>query len=375
MIRYQEKEAKSILNKMKVIDSWFWCRYTTNPYNGCEHACIYCDARSERYYLQADFDETIFVKINAPQLLENQLKNSRSMLPDVVAMAGTCDAYQPAEAQYKITQKMLQILLKYHYPLTLSTKSILVKRDVELFEAIALDTWCSIAFTVTSCDPSIVKFLEPRTATSQERFEAIRFFKENAPHVKVGVNFMPIVPLLEDSDENLENVIRNASEVNADYVLFAPGVTLRDKQADFFLSRLQQTYPQIYPEFSKRFGPRSPPNSQYYTNMQRKLMKLCEHYHLAVHVPRWITNDFRKVNYQIAQILLNEFEMQKRLGQPADQLFWIAQNIQNLEESILDLNRRNELKTIRGMTDQMIEKISPYLIDSRPSLDKFLNKR
>lgn len=360
---------------MKVIDSWFWCRYTTNPYNGCEHACVYCDARSERYYLQQDFDDTIFVKINAPVLLENQLKNSRTMLPDVVAMAGTCDAYQPAEAQYKITQKMLQVLLKYHYPLTISTKSILVKRDVELFEAIAKDTWCSLAFTITSMDPKIVKFLEPRTATSQQRIEAIRFFKIYAPHVKVGVNFMPIVPMLEDSDENLEDVIRNASEAGVDYVLFAPGVTLRDKQADFFLTRLQQVYPQIYPEFVKNFGPKSPPNKNYYETMNLKMINFCQKYNLSMRVPRWIPNDFRKTNYQIAQFFLNKSDRQKMLGQPADQYFWLAQNINNLEESILDLNRRNELKTIRGMTDKMIDEIRPFLVDTRPSLDKFLNKK
>ena len=106
---------------MKYIDSWFWCRYTLNPYNGCEHACVYCDARSDRYYLHKDFENTVYVKVNAAQLLEKRLKGTRSLLQDVVAIGGTCDAYQPMKKnmkiQPKIREKKIEAIseLLYHF--------------------------------------------------------------------------------------------------------------------------------------------------------------------------------------------------------------------------------------------------------------------
>ena len=123
MIKYVPKEFKTILNKYKFIDSWFWCRYSINPYNGCEFACTYCDSRSHKYHLQPEFDQFIYVKNNVGAMLDNRLRRARTLLPDVVAIGGTCDAYQPAEADYKNTRQCLEVLLKYHYPVIISTKS------------------------------------------------------------------------------------------------------------------------------------------------------------------------------------------------------------------------------------------------------------
>ena len=112
-VRYEEKEFKSILNKFKFIDGWFWCRYSLNPYNGCEHACTYCDSRSHKYHLQADFDQVIYVKAKAGEMLDKRISRARTLLPDIVAMSGTCDPYQPAEAKYENTRQCLEVLAKH----------------------------------------------------------------------------------------------------------------------------------------------------------------------------------------------------------------------------------------------------------------------
>ncbi|MHA1369969.1 MAG: hypothetical protein ACTSWN_02680 [Promethearchaeota archaeon] len=101
MATYQLKKFKTILNKLKYIDSWFWCRYTLNPYSGCEHNCCYCDARSRKYYLHEDFESVIYVKQDADKILDSRLTRARVLLSDVVSIGGTCDAYQPAEKRFR----------------------------------------------------------------------------------------------------------------------------------------------------------------------------------------------------------------------------------------------------------------------------------
>ena len=95
MARYVEKEFKTIINKLKYIDSWFWARYTINPYSGCEHACLYCDARSEKYYLHHDLDNEIYVKKDVGIKLDKRLKNARTLLPDIVALGGVTGQNTP----------------------------------------------------------------------------------------------------------------------------------------------------------------------------------------------------------------------------------------------------------------------------------------
>jgi DNA repair photolyase len=376
MVIYEEKEFKTILNRMKVIDAWFWCRYTLNPYNGCEHACIYCDARSDRYYLQKDFDETIYVKINGPALLEHQLKHSRTMEPDMVAIGGTCDAYQPAEEKYQITRQILEILLKYHYPMCLSTKSARVTHDADILEQIGIDTGCGVAFTITTTNFDLASFLEPRASPPQERYDAIRILKATAPHIKVGVNFMPIIPILEDSDEDMEEVIKQSVESGADYILFAVGVTLRDNQANYFLNKLKEQRSEIFEEFFNRFGPAKKPDEVYYRKKTRKLINLCDKYKIPYRIDRWIPKDYRKVNYEIAQYLLNKAELNKILGKTFTKWFWAGQNIQNLKESIVDIALRNQLESIRSLTPEIIAEITPFIQNNRKktnSLDNFIS--
>jgi len=171
MVKYIPKDFKTILNKYRFIDSWFWCRYSINPYNGCEFACTYCDSRSHKYHLQPEFDHLIYVKNNVGPMLERRLSRARTLLPDVVAIGGTCDAYQPAEEIYNNTQQCLEVLLKYHYPVIISTKSTLILRDSDILCQIAEDTWCTVGITVTTCDEGLARFLEPGAPSPKERLE------------------------------------------------------------------------------------------------------------------------------------------------------------------------------------------------------------
>ncbi|MCB0663630.1 MAG: hypothetical protein KDC24_12870, partial [Saprospiraceae bacterium] len=167
MPQFNEQTYKSILNQKKWIDNWFWDRYSINPYSGCSIGCVYCDARSQKYRTPnapqldpAAFEKEIFVKKDAHELLDKRLNNARTLLPDVVAMSGKTDCYQPAEKIYRSTREMLKVLQRHHFPVHIITKSNLVLEDAGLLNEIAKNTWAGVSVTITTADPKMSKFLD-----------------------------------------------------------------------------------------------------------------------------------------------------------------------------------------------------------------------
>jgi len=236
MVKYIQKEFKSTINKLKYPDSWFWSRYTLNTYSGCAHACIYCDARSQRYYLE-DFDNEVIIKTNFDKKIDQRLKRARTLLPDVIAPGGVNDAYQPIEQKLEHTRKVLQVIAKHKFPINIATKSKLITRDIDVLNKIADDTWCTVGFSITTTHEELASFLEPYSSLPSLRLEAIKTIKRLAPNIQVGTYFIPIIPFLEDDDKNLEDVIKQSKNSGADFVLFSPVFTYRHSQPDNFLKK------------------------------------------------------------------------------------------------------------------------------------------
>jgi DNA repair photolyase len=368
-IKYEKKDFKSILNKYKFIDSWFWCKYSLNPYNGCEHACTYCDSRSHKYHLHPEFDQIIYVKNNVKEMLENRLSRARTLLPDIVAMSGTCDPYQPAEKKFENTKKCLKVLAKHKYPVLIGTKATLVTRDSHLLAQIAKNNWCAVNITITTINSKLSKFLEPQAPLPKERFDTISQLKK-IKRLQVGVNLMPIVPFLGDSYEHLENIVRESKAVGADFLLFGAGMTMRDKQAVWFLKRLSEVYPNLVDEYLELYDAKLTPdnyqgsygpNKAYGKKIAKKVMGLCGKYNNSYRMKRFIPDDFRKYNYLIAEELLNEAFALQYTGQPWSNLYWAGQNIQNLKESIVDVAARGELRSIRNINAELEKIINDHL--------------
>lgn len=368
-VQYKRKQFKSIINKFKFVDSWFWCKYSINPYNGCEFACTYCDSRSHKYHLQPEFDHVIYVKENVKELLDKRLTRARTLLPDVVSMSGTCDPYQPAEERYYNTKQCLEVLAKHMYPVGICTKSTLVARDIDILQKIAENNWCSVTLTLTTLDDNLAKFLEPGAPTPAQRLKTIKELK-HAGLTQVGVNFMPIVPFLCDSEENLEGVTKAVKAAGADYIIYA-GMTLRDNQAKWLITRLKKEYPKAVEKLLNLYngtyfdelgyqGRYSPPN-KYYKQLMKKTNKFSEQYGISTRMKRFIPKDFRKYNYLLAEKLLNEAYNLQITGKPWTNLHWAGQNIQNLNESIVDIAQRGELQSIRNVDSQLEESILKFL--------------
>lgn len=380
MVKYESKSMKSILNQLKYIDSWFWCRYTLNPYQGCEHACIYCDARSERYYLHKDFEDKIYFKENAAHLLDRKLKNSRTFLPDVVSLGGTCDSYQPAEEKFQNTRKILKILLKYKFPINISTKNILIKKDLDIIHQIAEETWATIAFTITTTDSDLANFLEPHASPPDERLETIKFISENFPKIHIGVNFMPIVPILEDTPENLNSVIEKSKEAGAEFILCSPGMTLRDSQAKVFLHHLKKYFkniskPELYDTFLKLYGlgASQEVNREYFAKKIKEITKLCQKYKINTRVQRWYPSDFRNSNYKAAEKLFSLSYENPITGRINKDLYWAAMHIQNLPRSLGSLEASGDLNKLKYLTSKIRKIINPY-IKTPNTMEKYFKK-
>jgi len=373
------KEYKSAINKLKYPDSWFWVRYTINPYSGCAHTCIYCDARSQRYYLEQDFEHEIIIKRDIDKKLEHTLKRSRSMLPDVIGLGGVTDGWQPVERKVENTRKVLKVIAQNKYPIGISTKSSLIIRDIDILQKIALDTWCTVAFSITTTNEELAGFLEPFSSAPSERFESLKSLKEKVPQIQVGINLIPIIPFLEDNEDDLEDIVRKSKSAGADFILFSPGLTLRDSQAQFFINKLKESkYNYVVKPLLELYKGQMHPPSEYAKKINLILYTMCREYDINIREKRWIPNDFRKWNYKVSELLLNkEYLELVRTGKGSNIMKWAGLILNNLNESIIDVYRRGDLPKLKNFNKEVISIINPFLNEAAKSepkqgIDKFL---
>ncbi len=184
---------KTIVNKVTSPDVGM--KYSLNPYQGCEHGCIYCYARNTHEYwgygAGLDFEQQILVKKNAPKLLEEKLKNKK-WKAETIVLSGNTDCYQPAEKKFEITRACLKIFLKYKHPVGIITKNSLVLRDLDIIKELAENNLIGVNVSITSLSEDTRRILEPRTATIKKRLETINILAENG--IPVNAMLAPIIP-------------------------------------------------------------------------------------------------------------------------------------------------------------------------------------
>lgn len=191
--RYLEVFPKTIVNKVNSPDVGM--AFSMNPYQGCEHGCIYCYARNTHEYwgfsAGLDFERNILIKKNAPQLLEAKLKSKNWRVHPIV-LSGNTDCYQPAEKHFELTRQCLQVFLKLKHPVGIITKNALVTRDLDILQELAKDRLVGVNVSVTSLSEATRRLLEPRTATIKKRLETIETLTRHG--VPVNAMLAPIIP-------------------------------------------------------------------------------------------------------------------------------------------------------------------------------------
>ena len=236
---YLEVHPKSILNKVTSPD--IGPAFSLNPYQGCEHGCVYCYARNTHQYWGyssgLEFEQKILIKKSAPQLLEAELKKKNwEAIP--IMLAGNTDCYQPAEKKFEITRRLLEVLLKYRHPVGLITKNSLILRDLDLLEELNKDDLVHVSISLTTLNEELRQFLEPRTATVANRLKTISILSERG--IPVNVMMAPIIPGL--TEHEILPLAKKVAEAGARKISYTM-VRLNGDVAAIFEDWLRKTYP------------------------------------------------------------------------------------------------------------------------------------
>lgn len=201
-----------------------------NPYRGCEHGCIYCFARPTHAYLGLspglDFESRLFVKPDAPAILERELQR-RGYKCEPIAMGTNTDPYQPIERRLQTTREILKVLSRYQHPVTIVTKSNLIVRDIDILSDMASRGLAKVALSVTSLDRRLARRMEPRAATPARRLEAIGSL--TAAGIPAAVMVAPLIPSLNDPE--LESILEKAAAQGAKeagYILLRLPLEVKD---------------------------------------------------------------------------------------------------------------------------------------------------
>ena len=234
-----EERAKSIVSISESPDLGRMA--SINPYRGCFHGCAYCYARPSHQYLGfgagTDFERKIVVKVNAVELLRDELERTR-WRGDAIVLSGNTDCYQPLEVSYRLTRGLLQVAAEYKNPVRIITKSALVRRDADILGALAREAEVGVTVSIPFADDQMARLIEPWAAKPSLRFEAVRALVDAG--VPVGVNLAPIIPGLNDDD--IPELLERAHAAGATRAGLIP-VRLPAEVAPVFMARLHAAVP------------------------------------------------------------------------------------------------------------------------------------
>ena len=236
---YFIENPKKMINKITSPD--LRGEFSMNPYQGCEHGCIYCYARNTHafwgYSAGIDFESKIIVKPNAAELLANEFRK-KSWKPAPIMFSGNTDCYQPAERKWKITRSMLEVALEFRNPVGLISKNQLILRDLDILKEMAGLNLVHVMISITSLDESLRLKLEPRTATAKNRLKVVETLSKN--NIPAGVMVAPIIPGLNSHE--IPAIVEAAADAGA----LEAGMTivrLNDAVGEIFTDWIHKAYP------------------------------------------------------------------------------------------------------------------------------------
>jgi len=284
--------VKTILNKHKKRDEWFLDDYSLNPYQLCEFNCIYCYIRGSKY--GENMKKGIAVKINAPLLLEKQLlRRAKRKEYGIIALSTATEAWMYSEEKYRLTRRCLEIIARFRFPLHCSTKSTLILRDLDILSKIdknailprdlqgKLKHGVLITVSLSTLDRDIATIFEPNAPRPEERLDLIRRIKEYGFHV--GIAYIPVLPFISDSDEQLNEMIKTAKEYNVDYV-FVGALTLSGIGKKLYYNTLEKHFPELISKYRKLYKIFNQPGIKYQNNLEAKAKELCRRHKIKYRI-------------------------------------------------------------------------------------------
>jgi len=275
----KEIEAKVLLAHVPQPDTYFGLRYNMNLYRGCQHRCIYCDSRSACYGIDG-FDTEILVKVNALELLRKEL--ARKRVKGVIGLGSMNDPFMPIERERNLSGKALAVIAEFGFPVHIITKSDLVLKDLETLRTIS-HTYASISFTLTTVDDALAAKVEPLAPRPSARLAAMRVLADHG--IQTGVTLMPVLPFIEDNEENITAIVEQAAAAGARYILPWMGMSLRDRQREYFYQQLEQLFPGLRQRYERTYGERYSCAVPYASRLYHFCETLCQQHGIVTRLP------------------------------------------------------------------------------------------
>lgn len=248
-----------------------------NMYRGCQHGCIYCDARSKCYQINHPF-ENIEVKENAPELLERALKGKRNKC--MIGTGGMTDPYMPLEKEQRLTRRLLELIDRYEFGLAIQTKSNLILRDLDLLKSINEKSKCVVQMTMTTYDEELCRRIEPNVCTTKERFEVLKTMRDNG--IQTVVWLSPFLPMLNDTEENIRGLMEYCIEAEIyGIICFGIGVTLREGDREYFYQKLDEKFPGLKQKFHAKYENAYEINSDRNQELMQIIREQCRKHHIV----------------------------------------------------------------------------------------------
>ncbi|MDO4535451.1 MAG: radical SAM protein [Clostridium perfringens] len=290
---------KTMLSSYSSENDWFGTNYTVNLYRGCSHGCIYCDSRNSVYKI-LNFNK-VTPKVDAIEIVKKELKSKRKK--GVISIGAMSDPYNPLENKLKLTRNFLEEINKERFGVSIDTKSSLVTRDIDILKKIREHSPVIVKLTITTFNDDLCRKIERCVDSTKKRFEALKELSNNG--IYTGVLLLPILPFINDDEENIRNIIREAYRCNAKFVFsYFLGVTLRGNQRSYFYEALKEIFPKD--NFIKKYEEFYKDKSNCISLKNEKLLKVfkdeCEKYNLLYKIED-IIKDY-KASYSLEQLKL-----------------------------------------------------------------------
>ncbi|MCW4031103.1 MAG: hypothetical protein NWE80_01925 [Candidatus Bathyarchaeota archaeon] len=363
---FREYEPSSILNIHKHVDGgWFWSKYSASPYVGCYYGCEYCYSRDEKYNRLAKepaaagladlFSQYIKIKKNAVELLRKSLVNKPREIISI-------DSYQPIESKYRLSRKMLEVCADMDFPVFINEKSPLLLKDLQVLKKINRQSYLNVGFSIVfSEDDRAKKTFEPHAPTIISRFETMKRLSNEG--IGVGTVFMPILPFICDTDENVKEILRKTKDAGGAYVLDA-GLTIRGYCGTRFYRFLKEYDESLVKRYKKIYSDKKI-LGKVHANSHRLVKKYCKEYGLANHIDRPI--DFYPEEIQVNKKIAEYFYLKSRelmitegKGYKHFAFLKAAWKLDSLSENIKEIYKKKGKKgllELKGIGKQMSNEI------------------
>jgi len=357
-VKFIPYKTRTILNKHKRSDHWFWTRYTAYPYIGCQHGCEFCYCREKKYapYEEInDFPYVIKVKENAPHLLRKALNK---VSKDVIAVGD----YQPAEKKYEISRRMLEVCLELDFPVFILERSPLVLRDLDLLQEINKRTHVSVLFSIihTAQSPHADKIsrMERLAPIPELRFDAME--KIASKGIQTGISFMPILPGLCDTRENINLVIKKCADHGGQFVLAAP-LTIADQQKTYFFNFLKEYDADLYRLYQRLYPLKSyGPTGGNWIETATLVREICNTTGIRDRMPRPIfTEEKRALNKKAIEYLAEKLYAMELGRSPAHKMWPFRKAAWSVEDLPQDIGLVYKQMGLKGL--ESIQHVGPNI--------------